>query len=145
MAKPTTVKGSKFLILLGDQASPEVFSAPCGLSTKGIDFSASTNDVNVPDCDDPDAPQWTERVINALSASVTGSGVMAAESFAKWKDWFLAADSRNVQAKIDEVTLGYFSGAFVLTGFRVTGNLGEKIQVELTMQNDGQVTYTANT
>jgi predicted secreted protein len=146
MAKPTTMNGSHLLIMLGDGASPETFAAPCGLTAKGINFSAATNDFNVPDCDDPDAPSWTERVVSALSAGITGSGVLAMESKDEWQDWFLSGASKNIQVSLDESLAnggGYFSLAAVLTTFNITGNQGEKATLEVEIASDGEVTWTA--
>lgn len=137
--KPTTQKGSQFLIKIETDASPQVFAAPCGISTKGIDFSASTNETNVPDCDDPDAPQWVERVVQSLSAGLNAAGIMAEESYGTWRDWYLAATKRAVRIYVGG--LGYYYGDFLLTAFKTTGNIGEKVQVDLTMQNDGQIQW----
>lgn len=144
MAQPTTVNGSKLLIMLGDGNSPETFSAPCGLTTKGINFAASVNEFNVPDCADPDAPMWTERVVAALSAGVNGSGVMAMESYDEWRTWFLSGLPKNIHVSINEplaVGGGYYSLRALLTGFNTTGNQGEKINLEVTIQSDGEVTW----
>lgn len=144
MAKPTTVNGSKLLIMLGDGQSPETFGSPCGLSTKGINFTASVNEFNVPDCADPDLPQWTERVVQALSAGVTGSGAFAVESHDDWREWFMSGVSKNIQVSINEPLAGgggYYAMAAVLSAFNVTGNNGEKMQIEVTIQSDGPVSW----
>lgn len=144
MARPTTVKGSKFLIRLGGGGSPEAFVAPCALTSKSIAFSASTNDQNVPDCDDPDAPTWTERVVAALSAGVTGSGTLAMESLTTWRTWFLSGLEKNIQVWIDEDTYGgYYAMSAVLTGFTQGANQGELATIEVEIQSNGAVTWTA--
>src|ERR1700741_139848 len=107
MARPTTLAFSKMLILVGNGHSPETFSSPCGLTTKGLDLSASSNDVQVPDCDDPDAPAWTERVVKALSGKVSGSGILAVESFTFWNEWALDGSTKNVRIKFDATDMGY--------------------------------------
>lgn len=116
MARPTTYSAKKLLILLGDGGTPETFAAPCGLTTRGINFSKETNDVTVPDCDDPDLPAWTERAVRTLSATVSGSGILAAEAFETWREAFLATDAVNARIKIDDTLVnggGYFAGAVV--------------------------------
>lgn len=145
MARPTTIKGSKFLIQLNDGSSPEGFIAPCALATKGIDFSAETNDQNVPDCDDPDAPTWTERVVSALSAGVNGSGVLAMDSLPTWRAWFLSGLEKTIRIKLDETLAnngGYFELSAVLTGFNLGGNQGELATIDVTIQSNGEVTWT---
>jgi predicted secreted protein len=142
MAKPTTLPFSKLLILIGDGASPETFAAPCGLTSKSFDLSATSNGIEVPDCDDPDAPAWTERVVKALSGTVSGSGILAAESFPIWQDWALGGQTKNARVQLDNAGLGYYSGAFILSKFSLKASLGDKVQVDVTLESDGQITFT---
>lgn len=142
MTKPTTLAFSKLSILVGDGASPEVFSAPCGLTSKGFDLAASSNDVQVPDCDDPDAPAWTERVVRALSGKVSGSGIMAVESFDTWRDWALGGLAKNVRVQLVGTGLGYYSGSFILSAFSLKASLGDKVEVDVSLDSDGQITWT---
>jgi predicted secreted protein len=145
MAQPTVLSGTKLLILVGDGASPEVFAQPCGLTTNGIDFSASTNTTLLPDCADPDLPAWEAKDVNGLSASVTGTGVMAVESFDIWNDWFQAAAAKNCQIKLDSAELGYWAGSFILTGLKYSGTRGEKVTVDITLSNNGAVPWVPAT
>lgn len=145
MARPTTVKGSKFLIQLGDGEVSEAFVAPCALTSKSISFAAETNDVNVPDCDDPDAPTWTERVVAALSGSVSGSGTLAMESLATWRDWFNSGLEKNIRVKIDLPLAnggGYYAMSAVLTTFTQGANQGELATIEVELASNGEVTWT---
>lgn len=145
MAKPQTLSWTKLSIWPGDDASPEDFtSAVCGLVTKGFTLSAETSDTTVPDCDDPDAAAWIERVIRSLSSGVSGSGLMAEEKFAFWRTWMLSAEPKNVRIVIDGTTIdGYFAGAYLLTSFELTGAQADgKIQISLQMQSDGEIVWT---
>lgn len=144
MAKPDTMKGSHLLIMLGDGTSPETFAAPCGLVTKAINFDATTNDFNVPDCADPDAPSWTERVVDALSAGVPGSGVVSLADLDTWRVWFFSGLAKNVQVVLDEDLArggGHFAMSAVMTTFNITGNKGELAQLEINIQSNGEVTW----
>lgn len=144
MARPTTLSSAKLLILIGDGAEPEVFAAPCGLTSRGINFSKETNDVTVPDCDDPDLPAWTERVVSALSGTVSGSGVLAMEALETWREFFFSTEARNCRIRLDTTLAnngGHFEGRFHCTSFNVTGDIGEKIQVEIELQNDGEIVW----
>lgn len=146
MAKPTTLKWSKLSIWPGDGADPEDFTAKvCGLNSKGISFSSDVAESNIPDCTDPDLASWTERVVRALSAGVTGSGLLAEETFAFWRDWALSTNPKNVRIVIDLATTpGYFHGSFVLTAFEISGSEADgKIGVSLTLSSDGPVGWTA--
>jgi hypothetical protein len=137
VSKPTTYKFGEFIIEVGNGASPEVFGLPCGLTSKSFAGNANTNDTNVPDCDDPDAMAWLERAVVALSRDITGSGVLAKEFLATWDDWWTSGNSKHARITIDPYT---WSGSYVLSRFEITGTLGNKVQVNVTMTSDGQVT-----
>ncbi|MFN6950984.1 MAG: phage tail tube protein [Albidovulum sp.] len=144
MARPTTLRGSKLLIKLGDGASPEAFTAPCALSTKAFNRSAGVNEFNVGDCDDPDAPIWTERVKSALSSTVSGSGTLAKESLAAYEAFFVEPDPGNVQITVDWVGDPVtYQGAYVMTAFNITGEQDGLIQVEIELQSSGEVAEVA--
>lgn len=149
MAKPITVNASKMLIKIGDGATPtEVFAAPCGMTTKGLNFTKETNDVNVPDCDDPDAPAWIERGVVSMSAEISENGILAMEALTVWQEFLDETISRNVQVWLDVPVSshgGHWNGKFHLTGFNVTAEQGDKVQVAVTMQSDGPVTWVAVT
>lgn len=144
MAAPQVLVGTKLLILVGDGASPETFSEPCGLTTKSFNFAAATNETLIPDCDDPEAPAWAAKDVNSLSATLTGSGVMAVESFDTWQDWFMSATSRSIQIKLDDPELGQWEGTFIISGLNYGGQRGQKVTLEVTMVNDGAVVWNAN-
>lgn len=144
MTRPTTASAAKLLLLVGDGASPEVFTSPCGLTSRGINFSKETNDVTVPDCDDPDAPAWTERVARALSSTVSGSGILAMEALPAWREFFFSTATKNVRIRVDVDAAsngGYWEGAYHCTTFNVTGEIGDKIKVEVELQNDGEILW----
>ncbi len=144
MAQPTVLVGTKLLILVGNGNSPETFSEPCGLTTKSFDLGASTNSTLIPDCDDPEAPAWEAKDVNALSATLSGSGVMAVESFDIWEAWFSGATSKNIQIKLDDSELGQWEGSFILTSLKYGGQRGQKVTLEVSMVNDGAVVWNAN-
>lgn len=141
MAQPTVLPGTKLLILVGDGASPEVFAEPCGLTTKSFELAAATNTTLIPDCADPEAPAWEAKDVNSLSATVSGTGVMAVESFTTWNDWFMGAEAKNAQIKLDNATLGHYAGTWLLSSFKLGGTRGQKVTVDITLVNDGAVTW----
>lgn len=140
MAKPTTLRGTKFLIKLGDGGSPEIFSAPCALATKSFNRSTTANEFNVADCADPDAPVWVERVKAALSAEIAGAGTLAKESLPTYETFLAQQDPRNVQIVLDyPVGPVTYQGAFLMTTFNLQGDNDTLIQCELTLQSSGPV------
>lgn len=152
MTQPTVIPGTKLLVLIGSggdsPGSPDVFGEPCGLTTKNFTLNASTNTTLIPDCADPSLPAWEAKDVNALSAEVTGSGVMAVEAFHTWLDWYMGATER--QARIQLVSplalplaLGYMQGAFILSKLTYNGVRGQKVNIDITMVNNGALIFVA--
>lgn len=99
MAEPGTIKGGKFRVLLGNDAEPIVYSAPCGFLSKSLTLTKGLEDVQLPDCADPDKVPWLGRDATSLSMGVSGEGVLAAESAETWLDAWESPES--VPAKIE--------------------------------------------
>jgi predicted secreted protein len=128
-------------VLLGDGATPtEAFTAPCGLTTKSLTVTQNLSEVNIPDCDDPDAPFWIARDTVSLSVQVSGEGVLAAEAEDVWLDAAYSTESVNARVEI-EFTTGTrtFAGAFKVDSFGVNAASGERVSVSISMQSDGEV------
>lgn len=140
MAKPTTFRGTSLLIKLGDGGIPEAFDFPCGLTTSGLNRSAETSDTTVPDCDDPDAPAWTEREVSTMSWEASGSGVLASESVSVWDAWHASGLPKNVQIDVGAAGTGRrYTGRALLTAYNITGERGQKVTVEVTLSGDGEL------
>lgn len=146
MAQPKTLKGSKVLIQLEGPVS--TWTAPCALTTKGIVFTAETNDQNVPDCADPDLPTFTARVVATLSAAINGAGTLALESFDEWRLWFDSGLEKNIRFKLDAPSVdngGWYQMSAVLNSFSIGANIGELATVDVGIQSNGAWTWTPNT
>lgn len=149
MAKPTTLSFGNFKVWIADRDSPNSFVAPCGFTQKSLTIDAAVSDTTVPDCDDPEAPAWTERAVTALSATVTGQGVMAMESLELWREWALAADSIAVRVEFDAAVPaggGFYSGNAILQSLGQSvalGSDGNKTQLSVNIVNDGEWIWTA--
>lgn len=144
MAKPTTYVGSSVALFL-EEATAGTFTRPCGLNSHTITFSKNTQDVTVPDCDDPEAAAWIERGVESLDMSGSGSGVLAAEAVDRWWAAFNSTESINARLYIgaaDDTTNGhYWEGKVHVTQFEVTGERGNKAEVNVSFVSDGEVTY----
>ena len=149
MAKPTTYKGSLVAIYLADPLDvtpPFTFLKPCGLSNHTVTFTKNAQEVNVPDCDDPEAPQWIERDVESLDFSASGEGILAAESVEAWWDYFNSTDA--VLARIyigapDNITTGYYwEGLVHVNNFEVTGQTGQRAAVSIGIVSSGEMTFT---
>lgn len=145
MAKPTTYKGSLVGIYLEDPLSAGTFLKPCGLNQSSVSFTKNAQEVNVPDCDDPEAPQWVERDVESLDFSASGEGILAAESVEAWYGYFDSTDSVNARIYIgapsDTVNGYYWEGKVHVTGFEVTGETGQRATCSIELAGDGPMTF----
>ena len=137
MTQATTYPFSKFLVKIGDGATPEVFTDPCGLTTKGFTRTANMNDTNIPDCDDPDAPSWLGRDVVSYQAAIAGSGVVAEESREVWEDWWNAGETRNVRIELNTVAAWIMPAK--ISEFGITADRGNKVQMSVSLVSDGAV------
>jgi predicted secreted protein len=143
MAAPTTASWTKFIIQLGDGGGTEVFTPPCGLTSKGIAFSATTAETAVPDCANPSLPAWIERDVRDKSATITGSGILAMEARETWWNWYSSGAAKNCRVKIDAPMGGHWAGSFQLTALEFgAGRDDGKIQLNtVTLMSDGEVIW----
>lgn len=145
MAVPSTIKFGKMKVELGDGGSPEVFIAPCGFTSKSFTRSKTLNEVQIPDCDDPDAPIVVSRDVASIAFAVQGEGVLAGESLATWDAFFNSTSSRNVKVTLEFLapigTITY-SGKVHLESFEITGQAGNRVTVSVSMQSDGPLFRT---
>ncbi|GEC52260.1 putative secreted protein [Bradyrhizobium japonicum] len=136
MTQASTIKFGSFLVELGDGVTPtEGFSAPCGLNSRSFNRTAATNDTNVPDCDDPDAPSWLERDTVSLSAAIAGAGVVADEDFDVWNSWFESGATKNVRIRLKNRT---WIGPYKCTKLNVTGQRGSRVTFDVSLDSDGE-------
>jgi predicted secreted protein len=146
MAQPKILRGTYFVIMKGDGATPtEAFTALCGLKTRTFRGQINTNDIFTRDCADPeDVPvrniiatgkQWTlsgegdldRNNIDSLQAS---RGVVGHYRFL----WTEPDD--------DPVYQGYWGGSFMLTQLEEAGPDDAFATVSLTFESDGEITFT---
>jgi hypothetical protein len=148
MAKPRTLSFGKFTISISGGDSPDNWIAPCGFTQKALSIDSETSDFNLVDCDSPEAPAWVTRAVTALSASVTGQGVMAMASLATWRNWALSGLEKNIRVTIDDTLAnggGYWQGPAILQtlGNSVAlGSDGNKTQQSVSMVSSGEWTWT---
>lgn len=140
MAQPTTIKGGKVRVLL-DLAGTSSYTAPCGFTGRSITLSKALNEFSIPDCDDPDAVDWLGRDAVSLSMSVSGEGVMAAESVEDWLDAFHSVDSipAKVEIEFPAKTITY-TGSMHVESVDIGANNGQRVTANIAMQSDGIMT-----
>jgi predicted secreted protein len=134
MSLPTTLKFSQMLILVGNGGAPETFAAPCGLTARNFEIASALNQFAVI------GGNWDEAEAGALSCKLSGSGVMAVESYDVWHDWAIGRLPVNVQIQLSGV--GTYAGAFVLNSLGLSGSRGSRVEIEAAMASAGAVVFT---
>lgn len=147
MAKPQTVRFGRFFVRLSDGNSPAQFVAPCAFTSKSFSRSKSLGEVTVPDCDDPDAPAWTERDVQTMSATISGEGVLAKGDVPTWEDALNSVESVEVEIELEYPggDSDIYTGRFHMESLEISGTLGERVTISATMQSDGEITYARST
>jgi hypothetical protein len=140
MAKATTIKGGKFRVLIGNDASPIVYTAPCGFTQRSITLSKGLEEVNIPDCDDPDKIDWLGRDATSLSMSVSGEGVLASESVETWLDAFESIDSVPVKVEWEfpSKTITWTGSMHIENVEAGAANAG-RATLNVSLQSDGEM------
>jgi hypothetical protein len=136
MAAPTTVPGSKFIVEIGDGATPtESFDVPCSITSKGVVFTGTPQENTVRDCDNPAAPTWIARTMSSLSAEFTGSGTLALEDFEIWRVWFEDALTKNIRIAmaVPAPDGGAWEGPAILSSMSYNSADNELVQIEVTI------------
>lgn len=146
MAKPTTVRFGRFLIKLATPAAPTVYTAPCGFTSKSLVLAKNLEEVNIPDCDNPDDPAWVGRDVSSLTASVTGDGILAQESVETWLNAFNSSLPVPVQVELllSGTASVTWTGLMHLANFTVAGEQGGRVTVSVEMQSDGEMVGVFN-
>lgn len=138
MAQATTIRGGRVRILLGFGSAPIVYTAPCGFTSRSITFTKGLEEVNVPDCDDPDKIDWIGRDATSLSISVSGEGVLAYESTETWDEAWQSLDS--VPAKIEiewPAKTITWTGKLHIESMELGATNGTRATLNVSMQSDG--------
>jgi hypothetical protein len=143
MAQATAISFSKFRVKLGNAASPEVFTAPCGFNSRSFRRTKNTNEVDLPDCTDEDLPAYVGREVRSLDWSISGEGILSEEAVSTWETWYASTASKNI--KVELVFLGSpgtitLTGAAHLTSYEVSGTRGDKVQISVEILGDGVLT-----
>lgn len=140
MAAPTTARFGKFFVRIAKGDSPNDFVAPCGFTSKSLTFTKNLSEVSIPDCDDPDAPIALGRDVQSVSASISGSGVLAAEAVPEWESFRDSVESRECEIEI-EFSSGAleYTGYFQLESIAFGAEQGGRVTIEVSMQSDGEI------
>ena len=140
MAKATTMKAGQLRVLLGNDATPIVYTAPCGFTERSMTLTKALEEVNIPDCDDPDKVDWVGRDATSLSMAISGEGVMAEQSAETWLDAW--EDPNSVPAKVEwqfPSKLITWTGRMHVETVEASGSNGQRVRKSISMQSDGEM------
>lgn len=143
MAAATTIRGGKVRILLGEGTSPIVYTAPCGFTSRSVTFNKGLEEVNIPDCDDPDKIDWVGRDATSLSISVSGEGVLAYESVDTWDAAFINLDSVPARIEIEwPLKTVVWTGKLHVESLEIGATNAQRVTLNVSMQSDGEFVRT---
>lgn len=140
MAEPDIVRGTYISILMGDGATPEVFTPICGITTRDFTHQGQTKDVFTRDCGDPEAVPVRRLIVTGEQWDLSGSGQLNRSQLSMVDAAMLV--TKNYRFVIGEpadnmVYGGYYAGPAMLTQKKITGNDDDMAGIELTVGSDG--------
>lgn len=139
MAEATTLPGHKIVVLLGNDATPIVFTAPCAFEQKSVEWQKTVNRADVPDCSAPGAAGWSVGDAIGRMLRISGGGVLATESVDTWLDaWH---EDGPVPARVEIIKSSQdtdtYEGLLHVTSVSVEGNRGERAQLRVEAESHG--------
>lgn len=142
MTELIAIRGTKLLILLGDGGSPEDFAHPCSINAaRDVTFEKNMNeDVGI-DCDDLDAVGWVIREAVSKSCTVEGNGKLSIDDLELFESWFNDDESRNARVIVNVAGGRQYGGRWQCSNLRIGGERGEKVEVSITLMNDGPISF----
>jgi hypothetical protein len=143
MADATTFTFSKVIVELGDGATPEVFSKPCGFSSRSFRRSKSFQETALPDCDDEDAASVVLRDVISKDWSCGGEGVLAEESLEAWDAFYEDDSPKNVRVSLigQSETIRYV-GPALLESLEIGAQKGPRATLNASIQGAGKLVRT---
>lgn len=140
MAQATTIKGGKIRVLLGNDANPIAYSNPCGFTQRSITLNKGLEEVQIPDCTDPDKVDWVGRDATSLSMGISGEGVLASESVDTWIEGFESIDSIPVKVEWEfPAKTITWTGRMHIESMEVGANNGQRATNNVSLQSDGEM------
>jgi len=143
MARAVTIKSGMFRVLLGNDAEPIVYSAPCGFTDRSMTLTKNLEEVNIPSCDDPDAVDWVGRDATSLSMSISGEGVLAEQSVETWLDAF--DDTASVPVKVEwqfPTKTITWTGLMHASSIESGATNGQRATLNVSLESDGEMVRT---
>ena len=115
-------------ILVGDGATPEVFTQLCLVNlSRSMTFTNNMQDDEIPDCTDVTKPARIKREVRSRDFEISGEGKLHLTNLVTMLDWWEDGVTKNIRAEVGGSGNGgrRISGAFFLSSFEVTGTFKE--------------------
>jgi hypothetical protein len=151
MARVDNLRGTYVEILMGDGATPEVFTVLCGINVRSITTQVNTQDTFNRDCDDPEDIPVRELITQGKQWDMRGSGQMNRALFPQLLDavgvtknyrFFIRAKTTETVATVPAPLNGYLGGPAKLVTHTLNGNDGDFVGVDLAFASDGLWDWT---
>lgn len=147
MSQPDIVRGTRFVLALGDGATPtETFDPLCGLIARQFQYQANTSDQFIRDCTDPDDIPLRRVIVTGEQWNLSGNGNLNRSDVEKINA--AKGVTRNyrfywTEPADDIVFAGYYEGPAILNDVTIDGNDDNYAQISLSLVSDGEWTFTA--
>lgn len=146
MAQPDIIKGTYFVLAMGNGAEPEVFTALCGINTRSFVDQINTNDQFTRDCADPENRPVRRIIDSGQQWSLSGEGSLNRADLERIID--AQGVTKNyrfyyTEPASDEVYRGYWEGPAMIVNRTINGNDGEFATISLQIESDGEWVWTA--
>lgn len=142
MAQPDIIRGTYFVLAMGDGQTPtETFTALCGIKTRSFTQQANTSDNFTRDCASPEDVPIRRLIVTGKQWSISGDGDLNRAQIEDVNDalgltknyrfyWTEPAD--------DEVFRGYYEGPAILTNMQIGGNDEAYATLSIQLESDGE-------
>lgn len=134
MAYINPIMGHQLVVMLGNGASPEVFTAVNVINTsRSITFTVNTETEELVDLEDQSAPAQTVRSVKSSDCKIDGAGMASKEDVGEWIA-FAQGGKRNIKVTDGTNTI---TGPFILTSFQLGGERTKTVENTLTLEQAG--------
>lgn len=145
MAQPDIIRGTYFSLMAGDAATPEVFTALCGITTRNFTHAHNTNDQYTRDCADPENVPIRRLIVTGESWNLDGNGTLNRANLEtiqglddgqthNWKFVF-------TEPAGDAVYSGSYTGPAIITSLQISGSDDAYATISISLASDGAWTW----
>lgn len=146
MAQPDIIRGTYFVLAMGNGEESETFTALCGIKTRDFTQQANTSDTFIRDCANPEDVPIRRLIVTGKQWSLAGDGDLNRAQIEDINDAFAVTKNYRfywTEPADDEVFAGYFEGPAILVNHKIGGNDDIYASLSIQLESDGEWTFTA--